>query len=46
MDLVLKVGFPETPLDSSAALIAFVVAAGPVAIFAISIAVIQRLLGD
>ena len=46
MALVLKVGFPETPLDSSAALIAFIVAAGAVAIFAISIAVVQRLLGD
>lgn len=46
MLFVMKVGFPETPLDSSAALIAFIVAAGAVAIFAISVAVVQRLLGD
>ena len=46
MLIVLKVGIPETPLDSSAALIAFIVAAGAAAIFAISIAVVQRLLGD
>jgi len=46
MVIVLKTGFPEVPLDTSAALIAFVVAAGAVAIFAISIAVVQRLLGD